>query len=227
MQTARCNDVALDTVGDCFLALSDRTAPDLSGPSTTHLVPASGRLKRNPPGIEHDPGVYADVPVIERQVGIRDRASVRTAGQKRIALRLPLIGLRAEERVRRELGAYLEQREGFPTPRQFHADGRWELQRALTELGGMERWAAEFGRELGRRQRPGPEWTEERIEAALRTLTAKTGRFPTRDQFYAARMPGLHNAVRGAGERERWARKLGLAVSPRRAGPRCSGTSAA
>jgi DNA invertase Pin-like site-specific DNA recombinase len=121
----------------------------------------------------------------------------------------------SEERVRRELASYLESCAGFPTAKQFHADGHWELQRAISSFGGTERWAAEFGRELRWRQRDRIGWSEERIEAALRQLSTPSGVMPTRREMRTSGLRGLANAVGPASERERWASRLGLRMPPR------------
>jgi DNA invertase Pin-like site-specific DNA recombinase len=121
----------------------------------------------------------------------------------------------SEQRVRLELADYLEGVAGWPTAKQFHADGRWELQRAVSRFGGPERWAAEFDRELRWRQRDRLPWTEYRVERALRELSAGSGVMPTRREMRASGRRGLADAVGPASERERWARRLGLALPPR------------
>ena len=121
----------------------------------------------------------------------------------------------SEARVRRELADYLEGVEGWPTAKQFNADGRWELQRAVSRFGGSERWAAEFDRELRFHQRGRIDWTEERIEAALRELSAETGTMPTRREMRRSGQLGLASAVGPASGRARWAKRLGLGLPPR------------
>ncbi len=121
----------------------------------------------------------------------------------------------SEERIRRELPAYLERHEGFPTATQFHADGQWQLQRAIARFGGPERWAREFGRELHWRQRARIDWTEERIADALLKLSADSGVMPTRRQMRASGLQGLARAVGQASGRAAWANRLGLRLPPR------------
>jgi hypothetical protein len=154
--------------------------------------------------------------------GLRD-AVTRTGGARRWAAELsveyverkPGYAARwTEERVRGELSRFLAGRDAWPSRREFEAAGRKPLRDAVGRLGGIERWAAEFGLPVtslraGSRRR----WDDERIEEAVRPLVERLGRWPTRSEFRAA---GLSSALTAMYHRsdyggiEGWRRHFGV-----------------
>ncbi|HVW46765.1 MAG TPA: hypothetical protein VHA76_06920 [Solirubrobacterales bacterium] len=50
-----------------------------------------------------------------------------------------------EERIRADLGDFLDGRVIWPSRAEFEAAGRKTLRDAITRTGGAPRWAAEFG----------------------------------------------------------------------------------
>lgn len=70
------------------------------------------------------------------------------------------------------LEEFLAGRPDWPTEDEFDAAGRTTLRRALNRFGCQERWADELGLDLPRHRRRRPAWTDERVEAQLRQLTA-------------------------------------------------------
>lgn len=126
----------------------------------------------------------------------------------------------SEERVRRELTEFLRGRTSWPRIKDFRAAGRARLRAAVGLLGGGERWADKFGLPVARKQRAYAVWTDDRIEASLRQLIAGRNRWPTRSDFIAGGNPGLYGVIQKRGQREDWARKLGVPIPPRRHRPR-------
>jgi hypothetical protein len=83
-------------------------------------------------------------------------------------------------------------------------------------FGGVERWAAEFGRELRPAQQFLPVWSDDRIAEALLRLSVD-GVMPTVKEMRGSGQRGLARALGTKSERERWASRLGLEL-PRGAG---------
>jgi hypothetical protein len=122
----------------------------------------------------------------------------------------------SEERLRSELADFLPPGRAWPTVAEFRAAGREYLRMVVDHFGGTERWAREFGRELGWRQLRKPKyWTDERIERVLRRLSADTGRFPVQSEFAAAGCLALWDAIGPLEHRKAWAQRLGLPMHPR------------
>jgi hypothetical protein len=121
-----------------------------------------------------------------------------------------------EERVRRDLEEFLRGRDRWPSRLEFEAAGRKPLRDALLRLGGPEPWAAEFGLALpnlrfGSRRA----WTDERIEAELRTLLDGRQGWPTPREFERSASVGVAAAVVHGRGTAYWARFFGLAPPPR------------
>ena len=86
---------------------------------------------------------------------------------------------RTDAMIKAELTAYLADKGVWPTQREFHADGKRPLRRAIAESGGLQRWAAEFP------DVPCPpiqhRWPEERMRSELEP-SAPDARPSRRDQ---------------------------------------------
>jgi Resolvase, N terminal domain/Recombinase/Recombinase zinc beta ribbon domain len=119
----------------------------------------------------------------------------------------------SEERVCRELGEFLQGRDRWPTAKEFAAANRAMLGRATAKFGGKKRWAAQFHCEL-RPNQLASEWTDQKIEEALRSLSCD-GTMPTLREMQRSGMRGLASAVGPSPHRERWAERLGLRPLPR------------
>jgi site-specific DNA recombinase len=118
--------------------------------------------------------------------------------------------LRTEAMIKAELIAYLADKTVWPTLRQFHADGKRALRRAIAETGGLERWSAEVP------DVPCPpiqhRWSEDRMRTELEAFCRGRSAFPTRPEFRNAGLGGLHGALSRRGL-DWWAEEMGL---PRR-----------
>lgn len=126
-----------------------------------------------------------------------------------------------EGRIRGDLRDYLAGREEWPSREQFERDGRTALRNATNRMGGLDRWAAEFGlprkdRRCGIRRG----WTDEATYTELRKLIGDTARWPSRREFEAA---GLYSMLTSIYRREGpdfWARRMGVKQRPTSGKPR-------
>jgi hypothetical protein len=121
-----------------------------------------------------------------------------------------------EERVRADLSRFLDGRRVWPSRLDFERAGQKPLRDAVGRTGGPPRWAQEFG--LPRRdERLGLRrvWTEERIEAELRSLLAGSDEWPSTRIFQEAGKETLLAAVYARGGPKRWCRRLRIS-RPRR-----------
>jgi hypothetical protein len=121
-----------------------------------------------------------------------------------------------EDRVRRDLEEFLGGWSRWPSRVEFEAAGRKPLRDAVRRLGGPERWAGEFGLPLenlkfGSRAA----WTEQRIEAELRSVLAARDTWPTRPELERDGRFGLAAAVTHRGGTAYWARRFGFEPPPR------------
>ena len=126
-----------------------------------------------------------------------------------------------EDRVRRDLGEFLQAWSRWPSRLEFEAAGRKPLRDAIGRLGGPERWAREFDLPLqnlkfGSRRA----WTDERIEAQLRKLLDGRATWPTPHEFERSGSFGLAAAVTHGRGTAYWARFFGLEPPPRAGLPR-------
>jgi hypothetical protein len=127
-----------------------------------------------------------------------------------------------EERVRPELSEFLEGSCDWPSRIEFERDGRKPLRDAIGRLGGVERWAAEFGLPLrGLKSGSKRVWTPERIELELSKVLNGHDTWPPRRELERGKV-GLVGAIyRGAGA-DYWARRMGVQkpTPSRSSGPR-------
>src|SRR5919205_2226360 len=86
-----------------------------------------------------------------------------------LRVRCPGVGARhwSEERIRRELEAFLPDHDTFPTYTQFRTSGRRGLWQAMQHYGGPARFADDYGLPLARQPRG---LTETEIRNNLRDL---------------------------------------------------------
>ena len=121
-----------------------------------------------------------------------------------------------EERVRADLEEFLRGWSHWPSRLEFEAAGRKLLRDAIRRLGGPERWAAEFGLPL-QNLKSGSKlaWTDERIEAELRSIVDGRDTWPTRREFERMGSFGLAAAVSHHRGTAYWARRFGFKASPR------------
>ena len=114
-----------------------------------------------------------------------------------------------EDRIRRDLTAYLAGRSVWPSRQEFERDGLTALRNAVNRSGGPDRWAAEF--ELPRQNRLSGirrAWTPEAIAATLREFIGESDMWPTRREFERAGLSGMLTAIyRGDGP-DYWARRF-------------------
>jgi hypothetical protein len=116
-----------------------------------------------------------------------------------------------EERIRRELGAYLAGKPRWPVREQFEKDGRKALRDAVNRTGGPDRWAAEFGLERTSRLsgiRRG--WTPSLIESKLKELIGDRTEWPTRAEFDAAGLASMLTSIYLQEGPDYWARRMGV-----------------
>ena len=132
-----------------------------------------------------------------------------------------------EEHVRRQLEAFLADRDEWPRAVDFETAGKSVLRRAVARYGGPRHWAGELGvRYVERRGERPPAWTEERVREELTEFVNGHRTFPTAREFDRAGRAALWNAIRRTGGPERWSFELGLRRSNRRAGCRRAWTDA-
>jgi hypothetical protein len=119
------------------------------------------------------------------------------------------------ERVRAELKTFLANRTVWPSRVEFEAEGLKTLREAISRLGGVEAWAAEFGLprpnlSAGSRR----VWDERRLEQTIGPLVERLGRWPTKAEFQRAGLASALTAVYRYGGVTRWRKRLSAA--PRR-----------
>ena len=116
-----------------------------------------------------------------------------------------------EERVRGELAIVLEGRETWPTQGEFAALGKGPLRTAAAKFATPQSWAAEFEVSISEHARRCSErWTSQRINVALKGFTAGRSDWPSRQEFNAAGLHGLYDAINRQGKRHEHALRLGL-----------------
>jgi hypothetical protein len=121
-----------------------------------------------------------------------------------------------DPRVRAELELFLSNRTVWPSRLEFEAAGLKLLRNAISRLGGVERWAAEFG--LSRpNQRSGSRrvWDDKRIEQAIGPFVQRLGRWPTTAEFHREHLASALTAVYTYGGVELWSERLGAARGSR------------
>lgn len=115
----------------------------------------------------------------------------------------------SEDQLRKRLGRFLAGRKRWPSQAEFERAGERALVAAATRLGGVERWAAEFGvsYQKGRRE---SSWDEGRITAAISPLIEQLGRWPTSNEFRRARLSKALSAVYRHGGSAYWQKRFGV-----------------
>jgi hypothetical protein len=116
-----------------------------------------------------------------------------------------------EERVRRDLRAYLAGRDEWPSRTQFENDGLTALRNAVNRTGGVDRWAREFG--LRRRNRCSGirrAWTEELIEIELRKLIGNGKTWPSTQEFERAGLYSMLTSIYRHEGPTYWAKRMGV-----------------
>lgn len=122
------------------------------------------------------------------------------------------------ERLRAALTPFLRRLDHWPLQSEFDAAGPSALRKAVHCHGGASYWAAEFDLpRRDRRQGAAPYWTEERVEAELRQLAARSSTYPTPTTFAAAGLRGLYTVIDKRWGHNYWAQRLGLTRARHRA----------
>jgi DNA invertase Pin-like site-specific DNA recombinase len=122
------------------------------------------------------------------------------------------VGAWDEDRVRTDLANYLRGKSAWPTCRQFSQDGRDTLRRAVRWFGGPERWAREFAVEMSWPQQRRSGWTYSRMHAELAALVGEQRVLPSCEEFRTAGHNALYRAMCRAGVRDQLAQELGLRI---------------
>jgi hypothetical protein len=114
-----------------------------------------------------------------------------------------------DDRIRRELRAFLQGRTQWPRYSDFVRHGLRPLYRAVFAHGGIERWAAEM--RVVAPSVPGARYaTEEEVRARLAGFLADRSSWPSRQAFAAAGESTLLAAVHRFGGVERWSAEFRL-----------------
>lgn len=118
-----------------------------------------------------------------------------------------------DERIAASIAPLIASLGRWPTKGEFRRAGLGAALAAVYDHGGSLSWQRRFGVEPLRFDGPVPNrsrWDEKQIEAALRGLCRKHGRWPTLEEFQAAGMMSLYRAaVRGNGI-VWWRERLGM-----------------
>jgi hypothetical protein len=122
-----------------------------------------------------------------------------------------------DDRIHRELAAYLEGRDRWPTTQEFRYEGHTSLRNAIAFSGGPERWAPEMGVALPSRRGQPMRWgSYQRLKEEVADFAAGRVEYPTHSEFIEAGLEGLYHAIVRSGTRDRIARELRLLVPPNR-----------
>jgi hypothetical protein len=121
-----------------------------------------------------------------------------------------------EDRIRRELDAFLPGRETWPTYSEFKAAGLHNARLALGRMGGVEQWAAAYGLVVARKSRSREPWDDERIATEREPLLKGRIRWPPRSVFESASLRSLYNALSRRGDHEAWAVRFAVRPPPAR-----------
>src|SRR3954469_10979184 len=118
-----------------------------------------------------------------------------------------------DERVQRELEAFLSGRDDWPAYREWRASGRKRLHAEAVARRPAQEWAAMFGVAFPHRRPGRPSWDEDRVRrelrVALRQLTPVEA-WPVREQLRAVAGHGLTEAIARTGGVARWAQEFGI-----------------
>jgi hypothetical protein len=121
-----------------------------------------------------------------------------------------------DERIRKELSAFVGGASIWPAYNEFTRARKLRLRRAIKWTGGPERWAEEIGVRLPPNRWEVEHWSYARIREGVATFTADRSDFPARPEFYAAGLGRLYQAIHRAHVRDRLSVELGLALPPGR-----------
>jgi hypothetical protein len=125
-----------------------------------------------------------------------------------------------EDRVRERLAGVLASRATWPTTAEFATLGESGLLAAARRLGGVERWAAEFGvarhscRHASRAPASPRVWDDAAILAAISPFVRELGRWPTKGEFRRAGLGKALAAVYVHGGSAHWQLALGVVATP-------------
>jgi hypothetical protein len=122
----------------------------------------------------------------------------------------------SKQRIRCELGTYLQDKARWPSCRTFTADGQGPLRRAIRWFDGPEYWAREFGFDLPPGHGSPQRWTYARIKSELLEFVGDRPDWPPLAEFKAVGLTKLYTAIRTSGARQRLAAELGLRLPPGR-----------
>ncbi len=114
-----------------------------------------------------------------------------------------------EERIRATLGLVVRRGDRFPAEAEFAEMGLDTLTTHMRVHGGMSRWANEVGAHI-RRQASHWRWTDETISQAIAELTSGRDTYPSRIEFCAAGLGGLHHTIQQREGHPWWAERLRL-----------------
>lgn len=121
-----------------------------------------------------------------------------------------------EDRIHAELRLYLAGKTVWPGWNQFRRDGRGLLRSAVKWTGGPERWAPEIGIDLPANAWQVEHWSYARLKADLASFTQGRTEWPVAQEFKAAGLGRLYQAIMRANAREQLASELGLYLHPDR-----------
>jgi hypothetical protein len=126
---------------------------------------------------------------------------------------------RSDAEIEAELRQFLAERAVWPSYREFVAEGHRGLREAITRHRGARYWAERVDVQWIKRP-PGyaPRWTEERVRGELEAFLAGRDAWPSANEFHAAGLNLLREAVKRLGGVEVWATKFGLARPKHSAG---------
>jgi site-specific DNA recombinase len=134
---------------------------------------------------------------------------------ERGALRLRAAPDWGPERVRKELAAFVESRDRWPSFDEFQAQGRALLWDQVQRHGGNLRWASAFELPYVTTAPDGHPWTDERIRVALAAFLYGKRAWPTWREFEAAGLEALRYAINASGGAARWAGEMGVELRPK------------
>jgi hypothetical protein len=124
-----------------------------------------------------------------------------------------------DARIEAELRQFLAGRSVWPSYAEFVAARRSSLREAVTKSHGARAWAARIGVEWVERL-PGyaPRWTAERVRQELKPFLARRTEWPSRQEFEAAGLKPLRDALQRLGGVDAWATEFELQRPTRRSG---------
>jgi hypothetical protein len=124
-----------------------------------------------------------------------------------------------EDRIRRELEAFLPGRDSWPSYPEFRAAGRRGLWQAIARRGGPARFAEEYGLAYSPGRRPVP--TDAEVRARLRAVLrgSDVALWPSREWLAEHGGVTLVNAMIRTGGATRWAHEFGVPLQRPRLSP--------